>query len=392
MPRYLMIFLIFLIAITCLPAQQNQSLTFSGYFEPQWFFLWTNEPEQMISSKLRLNGEKKLTPSIYFYANVNFITYHGKIHWDWTSFIPPSVISAIAPENLQYWQFYYQDQILLDNAYLQLFPGKWRITIGKQQLTFGSGYVWNPTDIFNRKDLNDPTYEQPGQNALRLDYNHGTNSRITLVFQPHEKFEHTTVFVRGKTTWKHFDIAVVGALTPWEKNIGTPAGWEKILTGSRLVGLDLNGEVKGIGIYTEGAFRFRDNDRDYMEWLAGLDYTFDNGMMIMIEYYRNTLLPSSSSRLSPDDWFSYLSGEYKTLLRDQIFTMLVISPFPSSVLSLSQIFDFHGRSMAFFPSLEYTIHDDLILTLIGQWLTGTGTDVFHQRFGKGGILRLRFYF
>ena len=31
--------------------------------------------------------------------------------------------------------------------------------MGKQQISLGTGYVWNPTDVFNIKELFDPTYE-----------------------------------------------------------------------------------------------------------------------------------------------------------------------------------------------------------------------------------------
>jgi hypothetical protein len=61
------------------------------------------------------------------------------------------------------------DEMYLDNIYLRTSFQLFDFTIGKQPISLGTGYAWNPLDIFNRKDLIDPTYEQAGINALRME-------------------------------------------------------------------------------------------------------------------------------------------------------------------------------------------------------------------------------
>jgi len=75
----------------------------------------------------------------------------------------------------------FSDRTFLDNAYLKLSLKAFDLTVGKQQISLGTGYVWNPTDVFNIKDPLDPTYEQPGHNALRVDVALGNNTTLTAL-------------------------------------------------------------------------------------------------------------------------------------------------------------------------------------------------------------------
>jgi len=56
--------------------------------------------------------------------------------------------------------------------------------VGEQQISLGTGYAWNPTNIFNVKDLPDPTYEQPGHTALRADLPVGERGEAVLIYAP----------------------------------------------------------------------------------------------------------------------------------------------------------------------------------------------------------------
>jgi hypothetical protein len=61
-----------------------------------------------------------------------------------------------------------ENELYIDNAYLKIPIKQALVTVGKQPLEQGAGYVWNPTDVFTEKDMFDPTYEKPGVIALRL--------------------------------------------------------------------------------------------------------------------------------------------------------------------------------------------------------------------------------
>jgi hypothetical protein len=62
------------------------------------------------------------------------------------------------------------------------------LSILKQPLEQGVGYVWNPTNVFTEKDMFDPTYEQIGIIAGRLQLPIGDIASIDLVAVPNQKF------------------------------------------------------------------------------------------------------------------------------------------------------------------------------------------------------------
>ncbi len=373
-------------------SQTEQKLHFSGYYEPQYLGLQKQGWMQLMSNKFRLNVEKKISSGLYFYANFDYITYHGQTTWDLTNFIPDKIAAQI-PVNLRpFWYFQFQDRSFLDNIYLNLYWKNARITVGKQQLTFGSGYVWNPTDIFNRKELIDPPYEQPGRNAIRVDYDWGISSGITIVFQPKDDMKHSVFYARAKTTLSHFDLAVVGALAPWHNFQFAGFTVQPTRINRKLLGWDINGELAGIGVYSEGAYHWREQKSNYVEWIAGVDYTFENGNYAMVEYYHNGLFPGDPSNLTYADWYNYLTAEYKTLSKDQIYSMFTFHPISFTTGYISQIYVPGEGSLAFLPMVEVNLQDDLILRLIGQIFTGKGDDVFHSGYGSGIVVRLRYYF
>ena len=91
-----------------------------------------------------------------------------------------------------FYRFSFSDQTFLDNAYVMIRMKYADLIVGKQQISLGTGYVWNPTDIFNIKDILDPTYEQPGHNAIRLDIPIGTKYNLTGIYSPDDTWKNST--------------------------------------------------------------------------------------------------------------------------------------------------------------------------------------------------------
>ena len=153
----------------------TQELEVFGYFEPQLMLARiNNETYQLSSNKLRVDLQWKASENVAFGANFDYITYHGKTEWDILDYLPENIQDEVPSTSLFGYDFNpyviaFSERSFLDNAYVKLMFDHADVTVGKQQLSFGTGYVWNPTDVFNQKDITDPTYEQPGHNAVRLD-------------------------------------------------------------------------------------------------------------------------------------------------------------------------------------------------------------------------------
>lgn len=275
-----------------------------GYFEPQFMgadvkgdFL------QLFSNKLRIDLKWDGLENIIFAANFDFITYHGKKTWNILDFLPKDVTSAVPDELKGFYVLPFEDRIFLDNAYIRFAFKAFDLTVGKQQISLGTGYVWNPTDVFNIKDPLDPTYEQPGQNGLRVDVPLGASSTLTALYAPDDDFKSSAKMVQIKTRLAHFDLTLIGVEKTWRFHDYTQfdyavMNFAEIPERRRLLGISTSGELFGLGVWVEYAYNWMENSKNFSELVAGWDYTFDFQTYVMMEYYRNTLeKPSRGVRL-----------------------------------------------------------------------------------------------
>lgn len=162
------------LVLTAAPLAQEKAEIF-GYFESQITGAEVKSDfYQLSANKLRLDLKSDISEKITFAANLNYITYHGKKVWNILDFLSPDITLTVPPGMESLYILPFSNQAYLDNAYLRLSFKHFDLTVGKQQISLGTGYVWNPMDVFNIKELIDPTYEQPGHNAVRLDIPIGT--------------------------------------------------------------------------------------------------------------------------------------------------------------------------------------------------------------------------
>ncbi len=71
-----------------------------------------------------------------------------------------------------------------------------------------------------------------------------------------------------------------------------------------------------MGIWGEGAYNNMENSNNFGQYLVGCDFTFENGLYITGEYYRNELGKSAKNRYTLQDWMRLLSAESENLGRD----------------------------------------------------------------------------
>ncbi|MDW7682152.1 MAG: hypothetical protein SCK70_16435, partial [bacterium] len=128
-----------------------QQLEVFGYYEPQLMAAKIKDNfYQLASNKLRVDLELDASDNVFFRANFDYITYHGKTKWDILQFLPENAVQDIADFNLLGFNINpyvlpFDDRHFLDNAFVRLSFKKADLTIGKQQLSMGTGYAWNPT-------------------------------------------------------------------------------------------------------------------------------------------------------------------------------------------------------------------------------------------------------
>jgi hypothetical protein len=114
------------------------------------------------ASKFRLDGGLLIGRVLEVRGNVNFIFSLGQLRRSITPYLPPSVADALQAAGIPDTVEVDRARLFVDNLFVTWVPGSLRIRAGKQQLSWGPGYSYNPTDLFHRKTLVDPTYEKEG--------------------------------------------------------------------------------------------------------------------------------------------------------------------------------------------------------------------------------------
>lgn len=385
--------IIWLLALCTLPSALHAQVDIYGYVEPQYsVFYFDSTYYQTNYNKLRVDLKSTAVKNTEFGANIIYLLYFGKKDWDLLDFIPDRIVSIIPPEMYPYYQFVFKDTFYLDNAYARLNIKRLALTIGKQQISMGTGYFSNPTDVLNAKDALDPTYEQPGHNALRLDFYVGSRVNLMALYTPIEfDWENSGKFIRAKAGIKRFDFSISGH--EFQYTTTDFYTFQQTHERRRLIGADLVGELLGLGLWGEGIYNFmKDDDDNWYEFIVGTDYTLESGLYTMIEYHRNSLGKATHDEYYLNDWMRYFVGETKTLAQDQMYGLIQYPLTDLMLIGSSAIYSISDGSFAIIPSIYYSIFENVDLTLMFNIYVGEEDKLFHSSLGNGGYLRAQVYF
>ncbi|MGB2955942.1 MAG: hypothetical protein WBB64_08230, partial [Anaerolineales bacterium] len=363
MKKWVIFTLFFLLSLGLLKAKVDVDLF--GYFEPQFMGLYVdNDFFHLISNKLRVDLKSELSKNITFAANFNCLTYHGLTDLNILDFLPDSVAGEV-PEGMEmFYVLPFSDQYYLDNAYIKFAFKHFDLMVGKQQISLGTGYVWNPTDVFNVKDYLDPTYEQPGHNALRLDIPLGQSYTFTALYVPEESWKESAKLLQLKGKIWRFDYAITVIEKRWifhdyNQFDVNKMNFLELEEKRQLLGFSTAGELLGVGIWLEYAYNWMETSDDFYEMVVGVDYTFNFQTYIMIEYYRNTLGRMDAEEYTLNDWMRLMAQEQKSIARDQVY-ILAQHPVSDLInLGLSSIYCINDGSLAFIPMLNYSLSDNV---------------------------------
>ena len=375
-----------------------QKVDIFGYYEPQYMGAVVKERFlQLFSNKLRVDFKWGPLQNVTFAANFDFITYHGKTRWDILDFLPSEVTADIPEELRSIYVFPFSDRIFLDNAYLKLAFKAFDLTVGKQQISLGTGYVWNPIDVFNIKDPLDPTYEQPGHNAVRVDVPVGTSSTVTALYSPDEEWRSSAKMLQIKGRISRFDFAVIGIEKTWRFTDYTQFDFMQMSFVAlperrRLLGVSAVGEIIGVGVWAEYAYNWMEVTTDFYELVVGADYTFDFQTYVMAEYYRNTLGKTDYRDYDLNDWMRLMASEQKAISRDQVYAFVRHPVTDLMGLGVSTLYNISDGSFVLIPTVEYSLSDNVdIFAYLNINFGREGTN-FAKDLGSGGMIRARVYF
>jgi len=396
MKKWLSVLVFLSLSLSAHAAQD--SIELFGYFESQAMGAdIKNEFVLLYSNKLRVDLKSSLSEKITFAANFDYITFHGKTEWNILDFLSSDVTTEVPAGMETFYVLPFENRHFLDNAYIKLSFKSFDLTVGKQQISLGTGYVWNPTDVFNIKELFDPTYEQPGHNALRLDVPLGSMYTFTTLFSPEDTWKNSAKLIQIKGRISHFDYSLIGIEKAWRFHDYTQFDFASMsfleLPGKRqLLGASTAGELLGLGVWAEYAYNWMENSEDFYELVVGTDYTFDFQTYMMVEYYRNTLGKTDYEQYNLNDWMRMIALEQKAISRDQIYVFIQHPATDLLSVGISTIYSISDNSFALVPTLNYSLSDNVEVFAYLNINFGKEGKVFAKNMGSGGVIRARVYF
>jgi hypothetical protein len=241
--------------------------------------------------------------------------------------------------------------------------GKWQFTVGRQRINWGQSFVWNPNDLFNAYSYFDFDYEEkPGTDAIRLQYYMGASRKIEWSTAFNKERAITSAFLYRFNT-HGFDIQfLTGVHQSTDYVIGT--GW--------------SGSIKGGGFNGELSyyhpFKLGPGKRKAITAVMHYDYTFKNSLQLQFETLFNgfgrkdfatglnelLIEDVTAKNLFPTKFAVFGSGGYR------------LSPLVTVLIS--GIYGPRGNFIYFGPSFTYSISDNMILDLIGQYFSTDSID------------------
>ena len=384
-----------IVAISLLPLALLSQTEFFGYYETELDAAKISGNHYNYGyNKLRLDMVAYPAESVTIGANLNIRRFSGQTTWNVLDFLPERIWQPVFGDT-DVFPITLSDTLYLDNVFMKMTFPLFDITVGKQQISLGTGYAWNPVDIFNQKELLDPTYEQTGVTALRMELPLADRFGVNLILVPEDSWENSAKMVQGKAGLGSFDLtanlAEYNAPNPyWRLQIDTTATYPTHTIRQR-VGGSIVGEVLGIGIWGEGMWDLEDQPIDFNEYLIGIDHTFDFRTYLMVEYYHNGGGVADRSSLQFDDFLYSLSGQSHSLMQDYAF-VVVQHPLTDLIsVGLLGFANLNDESFMVAPSLDWSAFENVNISLLLSHAEG-GED---SEFGLqewGLRLRLRAYF
>ena len=386
-----------LIATTILITALFAQVDWYGYYEAEAdYFSLPDNQLYFGYHKFRLDLDSAPTDRIRVSANLvskyysgtatfNFMEFIDQSYWPIVPNMDPASSSLMILDELPYQL---SDTLFLDNAYLDFHHDRFDLTLGRQQIPSGVGYAWNPTDLFNHKDLMDPTYEDTGVPATRIDVPFGMNMTFTGIVQPSNSWNNSTQYYQLKTGLGRFDLSLLYGKTAYsETGLFTAGNWDR-----ELGGINLEGELLGLGARAELAVNRLDYDSDSpkYEFIIGGDYTFDNSLYLLGEFYHNDF-GVKVDQTQFDDYLIFLAGQRKSLNQNYFFLMAMYPLGDLLAGSLFGIANLDDGSLAINPQLIYNIFEDVEISLLASVFVGEDRDEFGYQ-SAGLRLRLRAYF
>ena len=215
----------------------------------------------------------------------------------------------------------YQLSHYIDRLYFRQGFDWGNIIVGRQRISWGTGRIWNPTDLFNPLNPADfSKIEKDGADALSMTYYLGNFTDLNIVYNPQDKFKENNAAFRFRTNYDTYDLAVIGGY----------------FDRRYVAGFDFAGNLFVAGVRGEGIISMDKNDlsKNYTKLVFGIDNQFTPKLYALIEYQyngegRTNKFSYDLTRLARGEIIN-LNRNYLFVSSNYLFTPLITGTFSNN--------------------------------------------------------------
>jgi hypothetical protein len=249
------------------------------------------------------------------------------------------------------------------------------IVIGRQRIAWGTGRIWNPTDLFN--PINPTSFakiEKDGVDAALTKLTFGDFTDLTLVYNPQEGWKTGNTGFRFRTNYDEYDMAIVGG--HFDK---------RAVVGGDFAGNLFQAGVRGEGILSADRHNLSSS---FAEYILGIDYQFTSKLYGLLEYHFNG---EGTKDKSGYDLLRLSRGEIINVGRDYLALQAsyLVHPLVNATLLCMRNLDDKSQFLGLLILCSVT--DELAVALGGQLYAGDDFTEFWY-YPEAIYLKADFYF
>lgn len=245
----------------------------------------------------------------------------------------------------------------IDMLYIKQFFDWGELVLGRQVISWGTGRVWQPTDMFNPiNPANFSKIERDGADALSTKIYISEFSDIDIVVNFRENLKDFNYAVRYRNKFDEYDVSLM-----------TGHFDKKLIYGADFAGNLFDAGVRGEAIYSINP---NDLDSNYIRLILGADYQLSAEWYAMLEYQFN-----GEGTSNIDEYVQYLSrlmkGEIQNIGQHYLafVTSYLLHPLlSSSATVITNIGDASGMAGI---NLKYNMLQDMNIGLGSMFFFGS---------------------
>ncbi|MCX7735295.1 MAG: hypothetical protein N2319_01160 [Candidatus Kapabacteria bacterium] len=384
--RIYFIFLFLLFFLT-LPSKAEIDFNFNGYLYNMSIYQKLNDSYKELGfeiekDNLLLNLSRlRIRPVLHFWDGGR-LELHHETNLLFSDFSSPLLINPDKTNRQAVklnWKLISNKSLILthfiDRLYFKQSFENATLIIGRQNIAWGSGRIWQPTDLFNPiNPANFSKFEKDGADAVSFKYSFGSFTDLELVCNLREKFSDYNFAGRFRTNFSEYDLAIMSGR--FDKRI--------------VLGGDFAGNFFGAGIRGEALFSSDESDisSNFVRFIFGLDYQFTSKLYCLIEYQFNGAGTTDKEKY---DFERLFKCEIQNLNKNYVMASANYLIHPLVSLNLSLLSNLNDNSGYASLLSAYSIFENMNLRFGGIYFYGKEKTEYWY-FSPSTYLLVEYYF